>query len=208
MGLVRQSSLLVVFVGISTIALSACGGGSSQTTTARSTIGLHTCDKLIDASLGIDKAQTLTQRLESNPNDIAKAKQLLRPLTIANTLKVNESNEVAGSTVSGLFSELDGLYPGLLTKEGAEGERLDVPLVNRFLRYATTHPTLVAERRVAKEVNVLDSLLHGKKADYDLSSCGGGMTTAASLVTGAEASAHAFWPAPSEKLRALQASLR
>jgi hypothetical protein len=121
---------------------------------------------------------------------------------------VNESNEVAGSTVTALFDELDALFPGDLTKAGREGEELDVPVVNRFLRYATTRPVLVAEPRVVKGVKDLDSLLRGKRANLDLRACGGGLTTPAELVTSAKDDSRTFWPTLSKKLAALHASLR
>jgi hypothetical protein len=53
----------------------------------------------------------------------------------------------------------------------------------------------------------VSSPLRGKKAIFDLSSCGGS-TTAAAEVTSAEDDASKFWPTLSKKLAALQASLR
>ncbi len=191
-----------LLIGLCTVGLWGCGSASSQPT---STIGERTSNQLTAANVAVFASYNATAHLVSSPNDILRAKKLLKPLIVANALKVNSSYKVTGALVANLLDELDNTTPGLTT-QGANGEQhLNVPAVNRFLRYADKEPQLIFEPEVTKAVRQMDKLLHDKPRDLQL---GPNLGDSESYLKQAQKEADPFWPMLAKQLVSAQSSLR
>jgi hypothetical protein len=187
-------ALATVALAGAVAAATGCGGdsapGASSTPTAD--VGLAKMRQITSADVAVFSAANATSNLVSNPGSVKRARALLRPLIVANTLKVGASNAVAGGLVSQLTGQLDNAAPGL-TKQTAKGEVLDRAAVHRLLRYGSSDPTKVFEPKAASGVRRLERLLGG--------------LTARSLVERDAAQVQPYWPDLARRLKRLDASL-
>ncbi len=187
--------------------LAACGGGSStsSSTPAGPSPGVSdaVAQQVTDADVAIFSAANATRSLVGNPQGVAHAIQLLKPLTVSNVLHVNESDPSVGGLVSSLYADLDNTAPGLTTQT-ANGERLNQPLVNRLLRYGKIDPTQVFYPKAAGGVSQLERLLKGMRRDSRVTPQG---FTAGSIVSRDVQTASAYWPDLSKRLQTLDSSL-
>jgi hypothetical protein len=195
----RAAPLLAV------LTLAACGGGggSKTTTRARPDVDEATVSAITSADVAIFSSVNATRNIVGHPSDVARGQQLLKPLIVAKTLGVNQSNPTAGGLTQNLLDELDNTVPGL-TRQGANGEELDTATVNRFLRYGSKRPAAVFHDKAAGGVAQLERLLRGKPRTLRVTPQA---ETAEHLVASDVSLTQRFWPDLARRLQALDRSL-
>lgn len=188
------------------LALAGCGGGqsgASSSSVPKLGVTLAKSEAITSAGVDIFAAGNATRNIVGDPSAVARGRQLLKPLIVANELKVGKGNPVAGGLVSSISSELDGTVPGLTKQSGA----LDRPLVHSFLVNGRTHPEKVFEPKAASGVSRLERLLHGLRAKTVVSDIGNGQTAAQEVASDVKI-ARAYWPDLAKRVEALGSSLR
>jgi hypothetical protein len=217
-GRVRSSGVVVVSsalaaVGLAAVALAACGGSSSTTSSAAAspaaTSGVSdTKAQAIEAAdIEVFAAANATGYVVGHPQNVRESEQLLKPLIVANTLQVNQSNSVAGGLITNLLTQLDGTTPGLTTGNGSD-EHLDNAAVHRLFLYGLKKPTEVFKPDAQRGIAELARLLAGVGANERVSLAGQQpATTASALIDRDVQSVARYWPDLARRLRAVAASL-
>jgi hypothetical protein len=183
--------------------LAACGGsGGTLSSTQTADVSFKKGEQIVAADDSVFSAANATSNIVGHPQNVAKAKKLLKPLTVASTLKVKPSNDVAGGLVTSLTADLDNTVPGLTTQSG----KLDNEAVHRFLLYGGSKPELVFEPKAAKGVGELERLLKGAKANTKVTDQTP-PAVAGPLVAQDIKSTRPYWPQLAKRLEALQRSL-
>lgn len=185
-------------------------GNAAHTTTSASGPALPESEipALNRADVKVFSSANATQNLVGHRQAINRARQLLKPLLVANTLNVKPSNKVAGGLVANLTGELDAITPGLTTGNGSN-EHLDSQAVHRFLEFGSKDPTEVFRPDVVAGIDGLTRLLHGKPAATRVTAAGVDPSeTARQLITKDIATTRAYWPDLSKRLQELDDSLR
>ncbi|TMK41410.1 MAG: hypothetical protein E6G56_04145 [Actinobacteria bacterium] len=164
---------------------------------------------LVKADLDLLGAARTTSRILSDPQGVRKALQLLRALTVTQTLGVAPDQTVGGQLASNLFDQLDGILPGALTTGTGSAERLNAPVVRRFQRYARTKPILVEEPTVKQAVGQLTRILSGRPANLRVTLAGQqpAVTARQDLARDAQTT-RPYWPQLSAQLSQLATRLR
>jgi hypothetical protein len=184
--------------------LAACGGGTKSHGIGNPDVSSAKADAIAHAEVGIFASANATRNIVGHRQAVARAEELLKPLTVAKTLQVDTSNSAAGGFVQNLLDELDGTVPGL-TSQDANGEHLNAPTVHRFLLYGRTHPTAVFHPEAAAGVGQLERLLRSTPRNARVTVQ---LATAGQLVTKDAQDTRPFWPDLSKRLTALNSSLR
>jgi hypothetical protein len=205
---VARASWTAATLAVVVLALSACGGGakSKSSTVGRADVPEATVRAVTDGDVTIFSSINATRNLVAHPRDVTRAEQLLKPLVVAKTLGVNQSNPTAGGLTQNLLDELDNTVPGL-TRENANGdEEIDTVTVNRFLRYGRTRPATVFHDRAARGVATLEGALRGLPRTARVAEAP--VESAQTVVANDVRDTRPYWPDLSRRLEALQASLR
>jgi len=185
-----------------------CGRATHTTTESGPALPESQVPALNRADIKIFASANATSNLVGHQQAVARARQLLKPLIVANTLKVKPSNQVAGGLVANLTGELDAVAPGLTTGNGSN-EHLDPEAVHRFLEFGSKDPTEVFRPTVADGIRGLTRLLQGKPAQTRVTSAGVDPSqTARQLVTKDIAITRRYWPDLAKRLETLNSSLR
>jgi hypothetical protein len=200
----RAPTPIAVALSGCVFSLAACGGGTKTHAIGNPDVSSAKVDAITHAEVGIFASENETRNIVGHPQAVAKAEELLKPLTVAKTLQVDPSNSAAGGFVQNLLDELDGTVPGL-TSHDASGEHLNAPTVHRFLLYGRTHPTAVFHQQAATGVGQLERLLRGTPRNAHVTAQ---LETAGQLVTKGAQDTRPFWQDLSKRLTALNTSLR
>jgi hypothetical protein len=185
-------------------------GRATHTTTGASGPALPESEipALNRADLKIFASANETGNLVGHPQAVKRARQLIKPLTVADTLNVKPSNQVAGGLVANLTSELDAITPGLTAGQGSN-EHLDSQAVHRFLEFGSKDPTEVFRPTVVEGIDGLTRLLKGKPAETRVTSAGvDPAQTGRELIESDVRTTRRYWPDLAKRLEALEKSLR
>jgi hypothetical protein len=184
--------------------LAACGGATKKNAIRNPDVSQAKVNAITHANVEIFASVNATGNLVRNPQAVAKGQQLLKPLIVADTLEVDQSNQVAGGLITNILDELDNTVPGL-TSQDASGEHLNAPIVHRFLLYGRKHPAEVFRSEAADGVGQLERELRGTSRSAHVTPQ---LETAGRLVTMDVQITRQFWPDLSKRLDALNSSLR
>jgi hypothetical protein len=205
---VVPSAVVVVSLAVS---LAACGGSTSKTSSVPGeTPGVSDAkaQAIEEADIEVFAAANATGYVVGHPQSVRESERLLKPLIVASTLQVNQSNTEAGGLVTGLLSQLDNTTPGMTTGNGSD-EHLDSAAVHRLFVYGLKEPAEVFKPNAQSGVAKLSRLLAGVGANERVSLAGQQPgITARAMVVRDEASVARYWPDLARRLRALAASLR
>jgi hypothetical protein len=191
------------------VAAAACGGGGGTTHSTASGPALSDSQATAigDADLLVFSSANASHYIVGHPQSVRQAEALLKPLTVATTLQVKPSDQVAGGLVTSLLDQLDNVTPGLTTGTGS-AERLDAQAVHRLLVFGLKHPAEVFRPRAAAGVNRLEQLMRGMKAHTQVSLAGQvPSVTARQLLAREVQTAALYWPDLAARLRSLEGSL-
>lgn len=190
--------------------LAACGGSTTPAnSSAATTSGVSDAkaQAITEADVAVFAAANATGYVVGHPENVRESERLLKPLIVANTLQVNQSNPEAGGLVASLLSQIDNTTPGLTTGNGSD-EHLDNAAVHRLLVYGLKQPSEVFKPDAKRGVAELSRLLTGVGAGERVSLAGQQPpTTARAMVVREEASVARYWPDLARRLEALAASL-
>lgn len=206
----RSAGAAVVSSALIVVSLAACGGSTSNTSSAtRPTSGVSDskAQSIEGADIEVFAAANATGYLVDHPQNVHESELLLKPLIVAKTLQVSQSNAVAGGLVTNLLNQLDGTTPGLTTGNGSD-EHLDNAAVHRLFVYGLKKPTEVFKPSAQRGIAELSRLLAGVGANDRVSLAGQQpAVTARAMLERDEQSVARYWPDLARRLRVLAARL-